>query len=191
MSSTPKASQSTPQRFSISTDSEEDDVPTMAKAAAAAAVPKEAQCPPLDPDWHRAVKLRAAQKRARRAMPQERRNSPPSESSGSVPVVTYDVRRPPLGPSSSSSQLPAPQRLRTRSPARRSRSPSPERRRYDRSIRRRNLALPWKESSDSSGSPARLEPPVQPTKKNTQVEYVDRLLEGHGNKQVLMIIYTT
>ena len=37
MSSTPKAFQSTPQRFSISTDSEPDDEPTMAKAAAAAA----------------------------------------------------------------------------------------------------------------------------------------------------------
>ena len=153
----------------------------MAKAAASAAVPKEAQFPPLDPEWHQAVKQRAAQKRARRDMPRERRNSPPSEPSGSGPVVTYDVRRPPLGPSSSSHQLPAPQRQRTRSPVLRSRSPSPERRRNDRSIRRRNLGLPWKESSDSSGSPARLEPPVQPARKNNQVEYAGRLLQGSVN----------
>ena len=107
----------------------------------------------------------------------------PSGSSGSGPIITYDVRRPPSGPSSSSGQIPAPQRLRTRSPVRR--SASPDRRRDERNVRRRSETtrfLPWEEPSDSSqGSPVQLEPPVQRPRPNKQVEYAGRILAGTAN----------
>ena len=187
----------------------------MPKAAAPAAVPKEAQFPPLNPEWHRRTNLRVQRRHQRRATPLERRDSAPddergrlrrfdenaanhptrslgnfppitqlesSESTDSGPIITYDIRRPPSGPSSSSAQPPAPQRLRSRSLARdsdrrRSRSPSPERRRNDRSVRRRGETprlAPWAEPSGSSeGSPVRLAAPVQRPRPNKIAAYAE------------------
>ena len=215
MPSAPKAPTGSPEHFTISTDSE-DDVHMMPKAAASAAVPreaqwpsiapralavpKEAQWPPTDPRSLERDRRRVERRQHRRGTPTERQEvaphddeigrlrrfdenaanhprrilgnfpsineSGPSGSSGSRTITTYDVRRPPSGPSSSSGHLPAPQRLRSR---------SPDHRRNERNVRPRG-ENPRDDPSDSSQ-----EAQVKLPRTSNQVDYAGRILAGKAN----------